>query len=1364
MDANLIEAQRNLKTTSTPLPWWTWILPFFIANLGTWLSLVFKTNFGISLWYFPVALGIVLIYWWGPRVLLGIYLNTLICMPLWGVSWKDAPFYALPETIEIGLSWLFFVRLGNGKVWLPDLANLGKFLLFGSLLPTLIADSYLILLPYLHGTFDSNSLLLAVRVIASADLTTHLVITAPLLILATKSLADKKLTHVQEEIAPQPFLPEGRNSRLNGIFIAVTLAAAPLVMAVFQLADLRIGYGFFLVFLSVRYGISIAAVSASWVGLNAMFIPILTSRSLYSDNFREYIDINFNMLFLCGVLLIIGRAISDFFEEIEEGKKAAQNLLKTKEQYRTLFEDSPISLWEEDFSQVKSYIDDLRKTGVADFETYFSENPQAVSACAKLVKILSINQAAVKLERAQSKQALLANLYEVTNPKSLKNFKTELLQIASGARAFKFEQSYFTLTDEEIYVNVNWTVAPGHAEDYSKVILSIEDITHRKTAEEALRAAEEKYRTLVEQIPPIVYIAKTDQHIGTTYISPQIKTLGFTQAEWSSDSERWLKQVHPDDKEKVLAEIERITESGEPFKSEYRLMTKSGEARWILDEVVDVKDAQGTPLYRQGFMLDITARKLAEEALLSREKFLNLLNDMTRTILLADDFKETLNRLAYDMAKLTNADDCYITRWDEKRQQAIFTASTVQTEIPEHLIAPNNMNLTAPVLRTAHALAIPDVLNSPYINPDFMRQYPTRSLLSAPLIVGDQKLGAATLAFNTPRQFTQAEIDRAEQVGAQIALALWSFKQTSEIQQRLKESKILTRIGRALGESERAGAGDVLQLIADSALELIPEASKSVIHLLDVDEQVLIARAISGYAAKEKENARVKMKLGEGAAGKVIREGRAINIGDIATSENFISGNAPPTFKSLLVVPIQSGKKIIGTISIHSERINAFSAEETELLNGLGIQAAIAIENTNLFDATQQSLKEVEALYKINQGLAASLDADELIQDVIKLLQQNFGYYHVQIYLRDPENSELLLQRTSGYLGNEAINQHYQIPAGEGIIGHVAETGEAFFTNDVESIVFFKRNPLLPETQSEIAVPIKVDQQVVGVLDIQNTPQQRFTENDFQLMITVANQLAVALQRASLYGNLQLSLQQEQAIRSQLIQSERLAVMGRLLASVSHELNNPLQAIQNALFLLKSERGLSEQGRADLDTVLAESERMASLIAQLRATYRPMRVEEFKEVQVNALIQEIYSSIATMLRHNNISFEFHPDAELPPIPAIQDQLRQALLNLMVNALESMSVSGGKLIVCTDRCADEENICITIADTGPGIAPEILAHVFEAFITNKETGTGLGLTITHDIIHKHRGRIEAENQPSHGAIFKVWLPKEFLEIE
>lgn len=234
-------------------------------------------------------------------------------------------------------------------------------------------------------------------------------------------------------------------------------------------------------------------------------------------------------------------------------------------------------------------------------------------------------------------------------------------------------------------------------------------------------------------------------------------------------------------------------------------------------------------------------------------------------------------------------------------------------------------------------------------------------------------------------------------------------------------------------------------------------------------------------------------------------------------------------------------------------------------------------------------------------------------------------------------------------------------------------------------------------------------------------------------------------------------------MRSQLLQSERLALIGRLLASVSHELNNPLQTIQYGLFVLRDEIDLSSQTRRDLEIMIGEAERMAALIERLRNTYRPVHPKDFQSVSLNDLIEDVHTLISTHLRHNEIAFEFIPEPDLPNVLGLPDQIRQVMLNLFLNAIEVMK-PGGCLIVETRFLPQQKEAMLIVKDTGPGIDSEILPRIFDAFITSKETGTGLGLTITRDIIQQHHGRIEAENDPhgEAGAIFKIWLPMEERE--
>lgn len=744
-----------------------------------------------------------------------------------------------------------------------------------------------------------------------------------------------------------------------------------------------------------------------------------------------------------------------------------------------------------------------------------------------------------------------------------------------------------------------------------------------------------------------------------------------------------------------------------------------------------------------------------------RERHLILVNMATKEILEGGSLDEIYYRLLLRLTNLVTADHACLTVWDESTQTLSLAAATYEID-PSSLNSPlqkEDMPLALSILENRHVMFIDDVHQSPELTRICSSQTlhdSTRSAILLPLRTHDYRFGIVLLGFDSPQCFDREEISYIELTSQQITLALRSVQQENQIENRLRVDQALIQIGRALSASERTGTGEVLQLIVDSARELMPHAEKSVIHLLDEEEQTLFAHAVSGFDGQESEYQRVGMRLGEGIAGQVISQGVTINIGDIHAHPGFLPTQPNPDYRSLMVAPVLSGNRHIGTISVQSRKQHAFTRNDEEVLKALAIQAAVALENSRLFETTQKGLKEVNILYQFSRALALSLDADQLFRDMIDLLQHIFDYHYAQIYLIDPNTQNLVLKIGSGPIGRQLVKSGHCLLTGEGIVGHVAITGEPFVTNNVDDVVFFKRNPLLPDIQYEIAVPIRVDHHVIGVLDIQQKPPHRLSDDDLQLMSAISEQLALVLQKANLYSTLQTALEQEQMVRSQLIQSERLALVGRLLASVSHELNNPLQAIQNALFLLKEEKNISAQARQDLDVILAEAERMAALIERLRSAYRPVRMKDFQSVDLNSLIEDVHALISTHMRHKMIAFEFLPEPDLAKVSGLSDQLRQVVLNLFLNAVEMMP-PGGRITVQTRNLPARKEVLFTVVDNGPGIDLEILPRIFDAFITTKHTGTGLGLTITHDIIQQHNGRITAENAAEGGAVFCVWLP-------
>jgi len=144
------------------------------------------------------------------------------------------------------------------------------------------------------------------------------------------------------------------------------------------------------------------------------------------------------------------------------------------------------------------------------------------------------------------------------------------------------------------------------------IVVRLRDITKRKWAEEAVRAAETKYRTLVEQLPLVTYLDNLDEYSSALYMSPQVEELlGYRPEEWLADPALFPKLLHPDDRDRVMAEVARAHENGDRFVSEYRLVARDGRVVWFHDEAVTIRDETGQPLYSQGYLLDITAQKEA---------------------------------------------------------------------------------------------------------------------------------------------------------------------------------------------------------------------------------------------------------------------------------------------------------------------------------------------------------------------------------------------------------------------------------------------------------------------------------------------------------------------------------------------------------------------------------------------------------------------------------------------------------------------------------------------------------------------------------------------------------------------------------
>ncbi|MGC9396276.1 MAG: sensor histidine kinase [Anaerolineae bacterium] len=269
-----------------------------------------------------------------------------------------------------------------------------------------------------------------------------------------------------------------------------------------------------------------------------------------------------------------------------------------------------------------------------------------------------------------------------------------------------------------------------------------------------------------------------------------------------------------------------------------------------------------------------------------------------------------------------------------------------------------------------------------------------------------------------------------------------------------------------------------------------------------------------------------------------------------------------------------------------------------------------------------------------------------------------------------------------------------------------------------------------------------------------------------QLLMHVRAMLRLK-QSTDALADLNATLEQKVAERTQALEeaharlrhAEKLSALGNLAASVAHDINNPLTGILTYLYLMKQDLPVDSQIQRDLELIERQTQVIAQLVKQLQSFSRPPRKDK-RPVALSAILADILKLIEHDLRKRNIEVTCECACDLPEVLAAPDQLSEVFMNLIVNARDAMNSGGALRIQAT---ADtERTVLVQVSDTGPGIAPEIMAHLFEPFHTTKgENGTGLGLAICYRIVEEHEGQIWVESEPDRGTTFRIRLPAAHL---
>lgn len=600
------------------------------------------------------------------------------------------------------------------------------------------------------------------------------------------------------------------------------------------------------------------------------------------------------------------------------------------------------------------------------------------------------------------------------------------------------------------------------------VVFTALDITDRKRAEENLRLTEASYRTLVEQVPAIIYVDNTDDVSSSIYVSPQSeKYLGYSPEEWLFDPDLWVKILHPDDRQRVITENTRTNQTGEPFDMEYRLMRKDGKVLWIRDQAVLEYAADGKPLFWRGIMMDITKEKEAELRLqASEDKFATAFHTSPDSV--------NINRLK---------DGLYLEINEGFTRLTGYTAEDVcgKTSL--------EINIWA--------------------NPED-RSRLVKGLLENGVVTNLEaqfrcKDGRLTTALMSARVI---EVD-----GEQCILSI--TRDISERKQRELEMEAMIKVSAAM---RQANTHDEMLPILAREFRALFHAESVMIGLMDENtEEWNIPYADGSWSnlAKQRLPVRTDMferEASDGILALDIREGRNI----FEKTFNTKAGSL-----HILIQMMNTAYERVGWVCIGREE--QFQERDLRILHTVTDIAASAIKRASLHEQTERRLRRLNALRIIDRSINASMELDFTLQVALGQVVDQLDVEAVTILTFRESSRSLHLLASRGYRP-ELIPYVYDLrddPAFQTIINRKLTLLPDLSSSPLDAK--FLNRSLGQGFLSYAAVPLISKGKIKGVMEVFKRATLHADMEWIHFLEALGEQVAIAMDNAELFLNLRKS-------------------------------------------------------------------------------------------------------------------------------------------------------------------------------------------------------------------------------------------------
>ncbi|MBN2393869.1 MAG: GAF domain-containing protein [Anaerolineae bacterium] len=641
---------------------------------------------------------------------------------------------------------------------------------------------------------------------------------------------------------------------------------------------------------------------------------------------------------------------------------------------------------------------------------------------------------------------------------------------------------------------------------------------------------------------------------------------------------------------------------------------------------------------------------------------------------------------------------------------------------------------------------------------------PGHAWMGASLTAGDKSLGVMVVSTFDPNiVFTEEDENFFVTVAAYTAAIIERHSLYERLESRARQLATLNEIGNLLASS--LDLNEVLDLVVRNAASLLNSEAGSLL-LLDDESGDLIFRISSGPAGAKLVGMHVP--AGKGIAGAAFADNRPVITHDTHKDGRWDSSfdrRAEFSTQSIIAVPLNARGRTIGVLEVINRKDSRpFNQEDTELLLAFGAQAAIAIENAQLFTMTDQALQarveELTTLQQIDRQLNATLDYSAVMGQTLEWAIRTTGATIGLIAALQEEEDGTQGLRFLAHRGYPPdIFARYEKdalwPLAEGLVGQTVRTGETTLTTDLAENPHYRA--LTPDMRTQLTVPIKREERegtgVIGVIALESDQDDTFNESSVAFIGRLADHAAIAIENARLF---------------QIVQQANDAKTD-FISFVSHELKQPMTSMKGYIDLLMKGIGgpINDQQQQFLHIIRNNVGRMDRLVQDLLDVSRiesgRLRLDMGRIVP-EEIISEAVQAFEQEIAGKNQTLQVALPPSLPTVIGDRGRLIQVLTNLVSNA-NKYTPESGTIVVGADIWTDkgQEYVRWSVKDNGIGMKPDELTRLFTKYFRASNAavrsvqGTGLGLVITRSIVEMHGGQVMVESEYQQGSTFSFAIP-------